>query len=319
VSTTATPSSGAARTQLEDASDDASHVTDPQDQGGSPDGDLEGTAAPEDSRVDDEVVDGAESREQDTSPDSESGGKTRGGESPPGVDPEQFSRLQAENAQLRDIVDDVYQRMQRDPDLAKKLGAGGSGPSGPNGVSHYEHVEKTLRESDLKPEAVDILLKALGPIAKDYDRRVREDETVRSRLDRVDREVGQTVYSRSLIDAGVSPDVQRSAPFRKFAESVESDPRVRSIRDPSLRAEYVASKYLLAQSRRSGYRADADRVATAKTGRNGSQPSSGASQAVRTVEVPRGPGCVDKADAIRVEAANAGKPIPKIVFVNKKT
>lgn len=224
-----------------------------------------------------------------------------------------YSDLERQNAELRQVVDEVYSKMQRDPELAKRLGAGGETDS----PTHYTHFESSLRKT-LKPEAADALLEALGPMVKDYDTARRENAELRSQLSRVSKTVGSTEYTRALSENGISQDVQKSASFQKFAQSMEQDRRVNEIRDPTLRAEFVAYKWTAQRSKLNGWKADKVVVETAKTGKNGS-PNRSAATAQKIIELVRDGSHVEKADALRMQYVNAGKPLPKITFVDRKS
>ena len=285
------------------------HVVDPQT---APDGSQDPDDAQADSVVGDEdteVVETEETETQETAPEQETQrSETRG-------EPDAHAEMQRENAQLREIVDDVYQRMQRDPELARRLGAnGGSGAQ--EAVSLYDQVETSLREG-LKPEAADAVLKALGPLVKDYERMKHEYEgAVRPRLDNLSRVVGSTEYVRALTDNGISQEVQKSQQFQKFSRGLEQS--LRGIRDQGLRAEFVANKWVAGQVRRNGYKDTRATIDTAKNGRGGSAPGRGASLAEKIVHIKRTPSDpsshVAQAHSVRVQYAKAGKPIPRIEY-----
>lgn len=231
----------------------------------------------------------------------------------------QVAQLARENAELRGIVDEVYDRMRQDPELAKRLGSSGT----PQEDSAYEHFERTVSDetSGLKPEAAKLMLKALGPTLKRLDGLVQENAQLRSQVSGVARSVGSTEFTGRLASLGIPKEVQESKPFQRMLSELRGTRDYKRLEGGSatFAAEVAGNRWIADRARQGAWRTQRAVADTAKTGRNGSAPSRGASTAEKIVELVRDGTQVERADELRVAAAKAGKPLPKIVFVNKKS
>ena len=240
-------------------------------------------------------------------------------EAPPAPQPEPqedpgVAQMREENAYLRQIVDEVRGRMQQDPELAKRL----SGPTQPN---WREETARTLRAS-LKPEAAEAVVTALDPVFQRLERlenRYGETERVTQSLAQT---IGSTEFVEGLSVNGVTSQVMRTPQFQKHLKEMRKDPEFRRVELSSRKYAGRIAAREWAASRAQGRMNvdDASRVATARTGRGTNPAARGAALTEKVIQVVREPfgGHIDKADALRYAAQKAGRPLPRIEYVNPK-
>ena len=224
------------------------------------------------------------------------------------------AQMREENAYLRQIVDEVRGRMQQDPELAKRL----SGPTQPN---WREETARTLRAS-LKPEAAEAVVTALDPVFQRLERlENRYGETERT-VQSVAQSIGSTQFVDSLSENGVSRESMKNPVFQKHLKEMRKDTDFKRLElsSPRYSAKVAAQAWTAARVRGRMNADDASRVATARTGRNTSPASRGAATAEKVIEIPREAfgGHISKADALRYAAQKAGRPLPRIEYVNQK-
>ena len=230
---------------------------------------------------------------------------------------EELAELRAELAHRNGILDELNDRMERDPALRKMLSESGGGTSqDKDAVSHFEKV----LNDEFTPEAAAALRKVLSPIIQEHAQLKKEVGGTRSRVAGMARTVGASKFRGALEENGVAASVQSSKQFQRHLKVMRARPEFQRLeaRSPQFAAEMAAGQWTASRARANGWKGEQSRVATAKTGRSGNAPARGSASSEKVIQIKkvRGGGHVDRAAEIRFKAQEAGKPVPQIRYID---
>lgn len=296
-------------------------VADPSsDQGGSPDegidqagGEGEDTTGDELSQDEglEQTVEEGDTEGQETQTSRSSAGPTAAE-----LAAEEIADLKSRLAASDEIIGEVRARMDADPVLREKLGAQGTNTSSARAVT-----EKTIRER-FQPEAASAMNELITPLLERIEYLESEQRQMKPVVGSLAQTVGTSEFVSALVENGVTHEVMKSRPFQKHLQTLRNDPRFKRIEAQSreFAGEHAALKWIASRARNVSNMDERARIGTARTMRNTSTPSGGAATSTKVVQITRSgvDGHIQEAHKLRIQYAKAGKPMPKIEYINPK-
>ena len=235
---------------------------------------------------------------------------------------EELALLRQQIAERDSLLTEIADKMERDPELAKRLGRGdGTGSQTSEAFSQFKSA-LTDKDNGLTPASAEVLERAMEPVFE----RMRQMEAALGRIDPTVRELNRTVggdqFERALQANGIPPEVRNSPQFTKHLRAMETDRYF--AQDKRSRQEYagrVAAQAWLAKNGRVNVNRDERaRLDSVRGQRNGNAPMRGSSIADKVTEITRSSNGshIDEAARLRFEAMKQNKPLPNIRYVDRK-
>lgn len=296
---------------------DTSTVDTPLDKGGSPSEEV--IQAGDD--VEDTFLEETPESEEDQSVTETPADGKGDGPSASEAEAERIADLESRLAFSEDILNEVRQRMNADPELRAKLSNGSTAPD-------WRASSLKILRDKVQPAAAEALVEALSPVFDRLDRLERDYETVtKPAVGSLSQTVGSTEFVNSLADNGISPETMKSKPFVKHLQVLRQDPNFRrnEAESKSYAGRLAAKEWIATRTTLNGNRDEQSRLRTAKAGRFSSEPSRGAASAERVYKIERVPGdpqaAVDQAHKLRIAAVKKGidPRTLKIEYINPKS